>query len=92
MEYTSGGVNMPRKRVNGDLLGKAEEFIDAQKMYMRILYQLAFILTSDSPASKEAKELINKMKELGLVSEIQIGKAIEDVKRFREKILDKIYT
>jgi hypothetical protein len=32
------------------------------------------------------------MKELGLVSEVQIGKAIEDVKRFREKILDKIYT
>jgi hypothetical protein len=83
---------MVRKKSNGDLLGKAEEFIDTQKMYMRILYQLAFILTSDSPASKEAKELINKMKELGLVSEIQIGKAIEDVKRFREKILDKIYT
>jgi hypothetical protein len=83
---------MPKERLNGNLLSKAEEFIDAQKTYMRILYQLAFILTSDSPKSKEAKELIDKMKELGLVSEIQIQKAIEDTKRFREKILDKIYT
>jgi hypothetical protein len=88
----SGGVFMPKERLNGDLLGKAEKFIDAQKMYMKVLYQLAFILTSDSPKSQEAKELINKMKELGLVSEIQIQKAIEDTKRFREKILDKIYT
>ena len=76
---------------HGDLLREIQKLIDSQKMYMKVLYQLAFILTSDSPESSKAKELINKMKELGLVSEIQIQKAIEDVKRFRDKVLDKVY-
>ncbi|MBS7612480.1 hypothetical protein KEJ27_09850 [Candidatus Bathyarchaeota archaeon] len=73
-----------------ELLEKASRLIETQKYFMRLLYQLAFIVTSDSPASKDAKRIIEYMKEKGMISEIQIGKAIEDVKRFREKILDRI--
>ncbi|MEM2449052.1 MAG: hypothetical protein QXT14_08920 [Candidatus Bathyarchaeia archaeon] len=76
---------------NSEFLEKANRLIETQKYFMRLLYQLVFILTSDSPASKEAKELIEKMKEMGLVTDIQIGKAIEDVKRFRERVLDRVF-
>lgn len=73
-----------------ELFKRAEDIINRAKKIMSTLYKLAFIATSDNPLREQAVELINEMKHRGLVSEEEIWKAMEDVKRWRSLVLDKI--
>ena len=83
-------VKMSNDKVE-EVLQKAIRLIDRNKRIMRILYQLAFIVTSYSPDSNEARQILEEMKELGLVTQAEIDKAIEDVQRWRDLVLDKAF-
>ena len=72
------------------MLEEAKRLIEESKTIMKTLYQLCFIATSENPKNKEAMELIRKMKEKGLVSEEEVRKALIDVKRWRELVLDRV--
>jgi len=73
------------------IMNEARKLVRLSKRKMKILYQLVFIETSGSPDSKKAHELIEKMIQQGLITEAQYMKAIDDVERWRRKILDKIF-
>lgn len=73
-----------------EILRRAEKLVEDTKKVMKILYQLSFIATSDNPNRLEAMELIQQMIEMGLVSEEEAHKAMMDVKRWRDLVLDKI--
>lgn len=74
-----------------ELFVKAKMLVKNSKKIMRLLYQLCFIETSMSPKSHEAHKLIEEMIEKGLITKAQYQKALEDVERWREKILDKVW-
>jgi len=72
-----------------DLLDRAKRVIEEVKHIQKLLYQLAFVVTSDNPKAKEAEEIINELIRRGLVSEEEAKKALNDVTRWRMRILDK---
>ena len=72
-----------------DLFDRARKVIEEVKHIQKILYQLAFVATSDNPKAKEAEEIINKLIEKGVVSDAEAKKALNDVTRWRMRILDK---
>lgn len=73
-----------------ELFSIAEELVKKSKRVMKVVYQLAFIVTSDSPDAKKAQELLDKMVEEGLVTKRQVWKAIDDVARWRDRVLDRL--
>jgi len=75
-----------------DIFSRAEELVKKSKQVMKVLYQLAFIATSESPDAAKAEELINKMIEMGLITERQKWKAYDDVVRWRKRVLDRLLT
>jgi len=81
-----------RKLSAEDIFAKAEELVKKSKQVMKVLYQLAFIATSESPDAPEAERLMNRMIELGLITERQKWKAIDDVQRWRRRVLDRLLT
>jgi len=72
-----------------ELFDRARKVIEEVKHIQKILYQLAFVATSDNPKAKEAEEIINKLIEKGVVSDAEAKKALNDVTRWRMRILDK---
>lgn len=77
-------------RYSDPTLERARQLVKEAKEVMKILYQLCFIATSDNPLNEDAKELIKEMIEKGYVSEDEVRKAISDVKRWRDLVLDKM--
>ncbi|MEM1725290.1 MAG: hypothetical protein QXW71_05950 [Thermoplasmata archaeon] len=75
--------------MSSEIFIKAKKLIDEVKQIQSILYQLVFIMTSENPRSKEAKEIVDELVKMGLVSEAEVRKAINDTERWREKILDR---
>lgn len=73
-----------------ELFSKAKALIKRAKEIQKTLYQLCFIATSENPLKEEAERLIKEMIDKGLVTEAEVYKAKEDVKRWRSIILDKI--
>lgn len=73
-----------------EIFSIAEELVKKSKRVMKIVYQLAFIVTSDSPDAKKAEELLNRMIDEGLITQRQKWKAIDDVQRWRERVLDRL--
>ena len=74
-----------------DLFKRAQELVRKVKNTMRVVYQLAFIVTSEAPEAKEAEALLNKMVEEGMITEAQKWKAIEDTIRWRKRVLDRVF-
>ena len=72
-----------------ELFNRARAIIEEVKHVQKTLYQLAFVATSDNPKAKEAEELINELVKRGLISESEARKALNDVVRWRSRILDK---
>ena len=72
-----------------ELFERARAIIEDVKHVQKLLYQLAFIMTSDNPRAKEAEELIQLLIKKGLISESEARKALNDVVRWRAKILDR---
>lgn len=67
-----------------EIMRRAKELIKMEKEITKLLYQLAFVYTNESPRKEEALRLMQKLAEMGLVSPKQITKAINDVKRWRK--------
>lgn len=67
-----------------EIMRRAKELIKLEKEVTKLLYQLAFIYTNESPRKEEALRLMQRLAEMGLVSPKQITKAINDVKRWRK--------
>jgi len=67
----------------------AKSLIEHERKTMKILYQLAFIYTSESPKKDEAWKIMKEMVKKGLITEAQMMKAIEDVTRWRKLFLDR---
>lgn len=74
-----------------DLYERARTLVRRVKNTMRLVYQLAFIVTSEAPESKEAEKLLRELVERGIITEAQMWKAISDVERWRKRVLDKIF-
>lgn len=70
---------------------KADKLIKLVRKRQKILYQLAFISTSLNPASEEAKKILEEMIKEGIVSYKEVNKALEDVKKWRERFLDHVF-
>ena len=73
-----------------ELYRKARELIRSVKDTQHLLYQLCFIATSRNPKSSDALLLLDKMVKLGLISEEEKVKALQDVARWRDRILDRV--
>lgn len=75
--------------MSSEIFIKAKKLIDEVKQIQSTLYQLVFIMTSENPKSSKAKEIVDELVNMGLVSESEVRKAINDIERWREKILDR---
>lgn len=67
-----------------DLLNEVSSFVATVKRIHRLVYQLAFVITSDGPGKEEAIQYIERLIEAGLVSPRFYQKALNDVKRWRK--------
>ena len=74
-----------------DIYHEAKRLVKRSKKVMRLLYQLAFIESSGSPDSDKAHELIEEMIKKGLITRAQYYKALDDVERWRKRVLDKMF-
>ena len=68
-----------------------KQFIKETKNIQKLVYQLAFIYTSENPNREKAKQYLDELKEHGLTTESEIQKALRDVQRWRNRVLDKLY-
>lgn len=75
-----------------ELLREAEKFAARIRKLHSIVYKLAFIATSDDVNAEEAYNYLKKMVEEGIITPSLMNKALEDVKRWREKVLDRRMT
>jgi len=67
-----------------NLLNEITSFVSYVKRIHRLVYQLAFIITSNGPGKEQAIEMANRLMEAGLVSPSFFQKALNDVKRWRK--------
>ena len=68
-----------------------KQFIKETKNIQKLVYQLAFIYTSENPNREKAKQYLDELKKHGLTTESEIQKALRDVQRWRNRVLDKLY-
>ena len=71
---------------SGDIVNHAEMLVDLAKRIDRLVYQLAFVATSQGPLADIAGRLLDTMAQQGLVTKGYVAKAIEDVRRWRERL------
>ena len=71
------------------LLERARKLIEEARSVQQVVYQLAFIATGPSAYSELARQLLDEMVQAGLATRGEVEKALDDVKRFRDKILDR---
>ncbi|MEM1925379.1 MAG: hypothetical protein QXK88_10630 [Desulfurococcaceae archaeon] len=77
--------------MNEDLIKEAEKFIKEVRKIQKMVYQLAFIATSeDDEQASKAHEMLKKLVDDGIVSERMVMKALEDVRRYRLYVLDRV--
>lgn len=72
-----------------NLLERAKDLIEKARNIQQVIYQLAFIATGPSAYSELAKQYLEEMIQSGLATRGEVEKALDDVKRFRDKILDR---
>jgi len=72
-----------------DILVMARATVDLAKRIDRLVYQLAFIATSQGPLAELADKLLDAMVAKGLVSSGYVAKAMDDVRRWRERLAYK---
>lgn len=76
---------------NGDLVKEARNFVKEVRKMQKLVYQLAFIATSeDEEQASRAHEMLKKLVDEGLVTERMVLKALDDVRRYRTYVLDKV--
>lgn len=77
--------------MSGELIKEAEKFIKEVRKIQKMVYQLAFIATSeDDEQASKAHEMLKKLVDEGVVSERMVMKALDDVRRYRMFVLDKV--
>ncbi|MEM3975003.1 MAG: hypothetical protein QW320_11600 [Ignisphaera sp.] len=77
--------------MNEDLIKEAERFIKEVRKIQKMVYQLAFIATSeDDEQASKAHEMLKKLVDENIVSERMVMKALDDVRRYRMFILDRM--
>ncbi|MEM4451455.1 MAG: hypothetical protein QW182_04530 [Thermosphaera sp.] len=77
--------------MSGELIKEAEKFIKEVRRIQKMVYQLAFIATSeDEEQASKAHEMLKKLVDDGIVSERMVMKALEDVRRYRLYVLDRV--
>ncbi|MEM3974637.1 MAG: hypothetical protein QW320_09745 [Ignisphaera sp.] len=74
---------------SADLLREAEKFATRIRKLHSIVYKLAFIATSDDVNAEEAYNYLKKMVEEGIITPSLMNKALEDTRRWRERVLDR---
>jgi hypothetical protein len=62
---------------------RANEIIKRAKQKSKLIYQLAFIATSDLPESEEAYRIMLEMVKMGMLSEKSLKKVIDQVTRWK---------
>jgi hypothetical protein len=62
---------------------RANEIVKKAKQKSKIIYQLAFVATSDLPESEEAYRMLLEMVKMGMLSEKSLKKIIDQVTRWR---------
>ena len=74
-----------------DLMTEAQKLVKRVKNTMKVVYQLAFIVTSEAPEKDDAYKLLKKMVDEGIITEAQMYKALNDVERWRKRFLDRTF-
>jgi len=72
-----------------NLLERCKALIQQVREIQKVIYQLAFIATSPSPYAEVANQLLDQLIQAGMATKGEVEKAVDDVKRFRDKILDR---
>jgi hypothetical protein len=62
---------------------RANEIVKKAKQKSKLIYQLAFIATSELPESEEAYKMLLEMVKMGMLSEKSLKKVIDQVTRWR---------
>jgi hypothetical protein len=62
---------------------RANEIVKRAKQKSKLIYQLAFVATSDLPESTEAYQMLLEMVKMGMLSEKSLKKVIDQVTRWR---------
>jgi hypothetical protein len=62
---------------------RANEIVKRAKQKSKLIYQLAFVATSDLPESEEAYRIMLEMVKMGMLSEKSLKKVIDQVARWR---------
>jgi hypothetical protein len=62
---------------------RANEIVKRAKQKSKLIYQLAFVATSDLPESEEAYRVMLEMVKMGILSEKTLKKVIDQVTRWR---------
>jgi len=72
-----------------NILERAKVLIEQVKEIQKTIYRLAFIATSLSPYATLAQQLLDEIVRVGLASQGEVDKALDDVKRFRDRYIDR---
>ncbi|MEM3414872.1 MAG: hypothetical protein QXP36_03750 [Conexivisphaerales archaeon] len=62
---------------------RANEIVKRAKQKSKLIYQLAFVATSDLPESEEAYRMLLEMVKTGMLSEKSLKKIIDQVTRWK---------
>jgi len=66
-----------------ELEKRASEIVKIAKKKSKLIYQLAFVATSELPESDEAYKILLEMVKMGMLSEKTLKKVIDQVSRWR---------
>jgi hypothetical protein len=66
-----------------ELEKRASEIVKIAKKKSKLIYQLAFVATSELPESDEAYKILLEMIKMGMISEKTLKKVIDQVSRWR---------
>jgi len=75
-------VNEELKKLK-EIEKRASEIVKRAKQKSKLVYQLAFVATSDLPESEEAYRMLLEMVKTGMLSERSLKKIIDQVTRWK---------